>query len=70
MKNRPLWAIVGFLMFTLGILSLILSLVGLRFTFFSFYTGSGIGYILFVLILLFGGIVLLYVARTGGEELE
>lgn len=64
MRNRPLWAVVGFLMFSLGILSLILSIVGLRFSFLAFMDGYAIWSVLFQLLLLFGGIGILYVART------
>jgi hypothetical protein len=68
MRNRPLWAVAGFLLFALGILSLILSLVGLRFSFFSFMDGHSIWSVLFQLLLLFGGMGILYVARTTDSE--
>lgn len=68
MRNRPLWAVMGFLLFSLGILSLILSLVGLRFSFFSFMDGYDIWSVLFQLLLLFGGMGILYVARTADSE--
>ncbi len=70
MKNRPFWTVIGFVMFTIGIISLILSLVGLRFTFLSFLHNYSLGYTIFVLTLLFGGMVILYVARTEIEELD
>jgi hypothetical protein len=63
-----MWAFVGFVSFALGVLSLILSLVGLKLTMFDFMYNHGIWTVLTQLILLFGGIIILYVARTTVSE--
>lgn len=67
MKN-PIWSIVGFVMFSIGILSIILSLVGLKFTFMDFIYNNGIVTVIIQLILLFGGMIILYVSRTAQVE--
>ena len=66
--TRPVWTIIGFVMFAVGILSVILSLVGLKFTFLNFIYNHGVITLVIQLYLLFGGMVILYVARTSGEE--
>ncbi len=66
--TRPVWTIIGFVMFAVGILSVILSLVGLKFTFLNFIYNHGVITLVIQLFLLFGGMVILYVARTSGEE--
>lgn len=66
--NRPIWTIVGFVMFAIGILSVILALVGLKFTFLNFIYNHGVITLIIQLFLLFGGMIILYVSRTSGEE--
>ncbi len=63
-----MWSIIGFVMFAIGILSIILSLVGLKFTFMDFIYNHGVITVIIQLILLFGGVIILYVARTSNEE--
>lgn len=65
--NKPIWSVVGFVMFAIGILSIILSLVGLKFTFLNFIYNNGIITVIIQLVLLFGGMIILYVARTSAE---
>jgi len=67
--KQPVLSVVGFLMFAIGILSVILSLVGLKFTFLDFIYNHGVVTIVIQLVLLFGGMILLYVARTS-ESVE
>lgn len=66
--KKPMWSIIGFIMFATGILSIILSLVGLKFTFMDFIYNHGVITVIIQLILLFGGVIVLYVARTSNEE--
>lgn len=66
--KRNWLVVVGFLMFSLGILSLILSMVGLQLSPLKFMYGMGGLTIIIQLILLFGGMIILYVSRTGIEE--
>jgi hypothetical protein len=66
--NKPIWTIAGFIMFSIGILSVILALVGLKFTFLGFLYNHGIITLIIQLIFLFGGMIILYVARTSNEE--
>ncbi len=66
--NRPVWTIIGFVMFAIGILSVILALVGLKFTFLNFIYNHGVLTLVIQLFLLFGGMIILYVSRTSEEE--
>ncbi len=68
--NRPIWTIIGFVMFAIGILSVILALVGLKFTFLNFIYNHGVLTLVIQLFLLFGGMIILYVSRTSEEEQE
>jgi uncharacterized membrane protein YbaN (DUF454 family) len=66
--NKPLYTVLGFLFFAIGILSIIMSMVGLQFSFLSFMYNHGVMTVVIQLILLFGGMILLYVARTSDLE--
>lgn len=66
--NRPVWTIIGFVMFAVGILSVILALVGLKFTFLEFIYNHGVLTLIIQLFLLFGGMIILYVSRTSESE--
>ncbi len=68
--KQPILSIVGFSMFAIGILSVILSLVGLKFTFLNFIYNHGVITIIIQLIMLFGGMIVLYVARTSNDNDE
>ena len=64
--KRNLASIAGFLMFLLGFLSLVLSLVGLKLDVLSFLYSISPGFAFFVhLLFLVGGLAILYVARVG-----
>jgi hypothetical protein len=67
-KNKPLWTLIGFVMFGLGVLSIILSLVGLKLDMLGPIYNHGVLTFIIQLVLLFGGMIVLYIARTGGEE--
>jgi hypothetical protein len=66
--NKPLWSVIGFVLFAIGVLSVILSMVGLKFTFMGFIYNHGIITTIIQLSMLFGGMIILYVARTAEEE--
>ncbi|MBK9737879.1 MAG: hypothetical protein IPO92_24260 [Saprospiraceae bacterium] len=66
--NKPLWSMLGFVFFAVGILSIILLLVGLKFTFLNFMYNHGVLTMIVQLALLFGGMIMLYVSRTSSEE--
>ncbi len=66
--NRPVWTIIGFVMFAIGILSVILALVGLKFTFLNFIYNHGVITLIIQLVLLFGGMIILYVSRTSEAD--
>ncbi|HMT54199.1 MAG: hypothetical protein IPG48_06150 [Saprospiraceae bacterium] len=68
--KRPYLTLVGFIIFSLGILSLILSLVGLNFTFLNFMYNHGVLTVICQLLMLFGGMVIMYVSRVSDETEE
>ncbi len=70
MKKNYL-TIAGFLMFLLGMVSIILSLVGLNLQILSFieYFGGGIAFLIKILLAVFG-IIIVYLARTYNPEEE
>ncbi len=68
--NKPVWSLIGFIMFGLGILSLILSLVGLKLTMIEWMYNHGVVTLLIQLFLLFGGMIILFVSRIDPEEGE
>lgn len=66
--NKPIWTLVGFIIFCLGVLSLILSMVGLRFSFLSFIYDHGVLSFVIQVLAMFAGIVIMYVSRVSDEE--
>ena len=59
MKRNPWLTLIGFILFTLGLLSLILKIVGMQFIFLSFIQdifGNG-SFIVFLVIMLMGFII-------------
>ena len=68
MNKRTFWTITGFLLFFFGFLSMILYLFagGIRLTFLSFIDSFGpvAGFVIRI-IMIFGGMVIFYVGRTG-----
>ncbi|KXK39990.1 MAG: hypothetical protein J5I52_04595 [Saprospiraceae bacterium] len=68
--KKPIWALIGFLAFFIGLLSAILSLVGLNLTFMKFVYNKGIITVLIHLALIFGGIMTLFIATASRSEEE
>jgi len=63
--------ILGFVLFFLGFLSLVLSLVGLKLTLLTVVDSRGAGFgFLIKLLLMFGGMILFYAARTMEIEVD
>lgn len=67
--KSPSLSVMGFIVFALGILSVILSLVGLKFTFLSFIYNHGVLSVIIQIVMIFGGLAMLYVARTSEDEI-
>ena len=70
LNKKSLWTIIGFLLFLFGFLSMILYLFagGLQIQFLSFIDNFGtVASFVIRLVMIFGGIVIFYVARTGNE---
>jgi hypothetical protein len=63
------WTLVGFLTFILGFLSFILSLLGLKFVPLAWLQNlSPALMIVCQMILIFGGVIIMYVSKTSNEE--
>jgi hypothetical protein len=61
--------ILGFILFLFGFLALILSLVGLQFSFLAFIDGAGRTFgLLARILMIFGGVTLMYIARSKFEK--
>ncbi len=71
MMNKTLWTFIGFLLFSIGIMALVLSLVGIELAFLNF-TGKlgGMTAFLFKIALTVGGLILVALARTDWEQQE
>ena len=67
--NRPAVTILGFLLFLLGILSIILSLVGLNLQVLGFLNdiGSGFAFVVQILMIM-GGAIIMYLSKLKAEE--
>ena len=65
MKKRSFFTLLGFVIFFIGFISLVLALVGLNYSFLSFLEKlpSPFGFVA-KLVLMFGGMIMLYIART------
>ena len=61
-----LFTLAGFLLLALGLLSIILSMVGVQFAFMSWMNtfGAGVAFVFKLLMIVFG-IVMMYLARGG-----
>jgi hypothetical protein len=72
MKNRGIIVLIGFLLAGTGFLALVLSLVGVQLAFLTWIDAFGglIGFLIRVLMIMFGAIII-YVSRTNleGENL-
>ena len=69
MYRNTILLVVGFLLFFFGFLSLVLVLIGMRFSFLSWidHFGPGVGFAI-RLFMIFGGVVMMYVSRTRFEK--
>lgn len=69
--NKGTWTAVGFILFILGMSALILSLVGVRFSFLSFIDKGGalLGFVIKLLMAL-SGIIIAVLAQTNWKEGE
>lgn len=67
--NKGYITIIGFVLFLIGFLSILFSLVGLQLSFLKPITalGAGAAFVIY-LIFLFGGIILMYVSKLQSEE--
>jgi len=64
-------SLLGFLLFFLGFMSIVFSLVGLQFTFFNWMNIWGVGFALILKIaLLFGGLIIVYIAKMPAEDID
>lgn len=71
MKKRSVLTVLGFFLFTIGILSIFLSFVGLKLNFIGFISKLGPGLALLVhLIIAIVGVSMMYMAKidTSGSE--
>ena len=68
MKNRGIIVLIGFLLAGTGFLALVLSLVGVQLAFLTWIDAFGglIGFLIRVLMIMFGAIIF-YVSRTNLE---
>lgn len=66
--KRPFWLLIGFLMFLVGILSLIFIMVGLKINLLSFIYGKGVFTLLIQLMLTFGGMIIVYMSQIDRDE--
>jgi hypothetical protein len=69
MSTKNMLQFLGFLLFVFGLLSLVLLLVGANLTMLTFIDSGGklIGFVI-RLLMVFGGVVLFYLARTDWEK--
>ncbi len=63
--KKNIFTIIGFLLFLFGLSALVLSLVGVKFSFLLFIDkgGAGLGFII-RLLMIFGGIIITWVSKT------
>ena len=69
--KKATWVSIGFLLFILGFVSLVLSLVGLKLSFLTWIDGPGavFGFVVRVLMIV-GGIVVVYLTTTDWRNQE
>lgn len=65
---RPYLSIIGFVLFALGVLSVVMSMVGLKLTILDPIYKMGIWTVVLQVILIFGGMIMLYVSRIDIDE--
>lgn len=64
-KNKGIWSLIGFLLLTFGLLSIIFSMVGLQFSFMQWIdmAGRGIGFAIRIGMIM-AGFIILYLSMT------
>jgi hypothetical protein len=64
MGKKDIWTIIGFGLLLLGFLSIIFTLVGIRFTFLGFIDnmGKGISFLIYIFMVMIG-IIIMYSVR-------
>lgn len=69
--KKAAWLIIGFLLFFIGFLSIILNIVGVEFSFLTWLDHLG-GLMAFItkVLMIIGGIVILYLNSTNWKEEE
>jgi hypothetical protein len=68
MKKEYL-TIIGFFLFLAGFMAIVLSLVGLQFTFLSWVQSLGKGIsIIIKLVMLFSGLIIMYISKIPAED--
>ncbi len=65
---RPYLSIIGFVLFALGVLSVVMSMVGLKLTILDPIYKMGIWTVVLQVILIFGGMIMLYISRIDVDE--
>ncbi len=68
MRRAMFFLLLGFVLFLLGFIALVLSLIGARFTFLAFIDAGGptLGLVI-RLLMIFGGLTMVYIARNKFE---
>ena len=71
MSIKLFFQILGFLLFLFGMISLVLLLVGANLTILTFIDSAGkLPGLVVRLLMVFGGVVMVYLARTNWQELN
>lgn len=65
--KKSLGLIIGFLSFVTGMLSVILYMLGLKFTFLNIIYGHGVFTLVIHIIMIFGGVALVYFSLAPSE---
>ena len=71
LMSKAIYTTIGFLLFVIGILALVLSLVGVQLSFLTWIDKPGrlFGFIV-RLLMVFGGVVIVFLTRTDWREEE
>ncbi len=67
--NKGILTLIGFLLFCFGILSIVLSMIGIQFSFLAFLDAPGrlFGFVM-KLLMIIGGVVIVVLTRTNWQE--
>ena len=69
MKKKPIGALIGFVLLAIGLTSVVLNMTGLQLAFMSFmqYFSEGIGFFIYLCMMLLGGIIM-YLSLTSWQS--